>query len=308
MRILTKCKMLALGLAAAVAVIAGGMPKAHAADGYVGLTMSPMNQMLILDPGDVYTGSFSIMNQQDNAVALNYDILIESFYRNDDNEAIFEDVNGMGQIADWITVDSPESGTLAPGELAKIYYTINVPMDAPAGGQYASIIASSSSNGDGAGNSVNLKESIAMAYTVMAEITGDTIHQGEIVEADVPSFLFDGNIAGSSRIKNTGNVHGVASYTLQVFPLFSGEEIYTNEENPQLKTIFPGQTLYNETTWSETPAIGIYNVVYTIEFEGVTKQVSKLVVKCPIWLLFVIAFAIVAIIIYFVVRAKNRKK
>ena len=275
----------------------------------VGFSMSPMNQHLILEPGETYEGSFSLMNPANNSAEVSFDLLVRSFYKDESGTAVFEDFNGTGKIADWITINSPTSGVINPGQSINVLYSVTVPSDAPAGGQYGSITAVSSPSKDNdGGTSATIRESVAMAYTIYAEITGNTIHQGEISGVNVPSFLFDGNIFGSSTIKNTGNVHGSAKYKLQVYPLFSNEEIYTNEENPDAKIVFPQRTVYNETIWENTPPVGIFNVVYTVEFEGVTEQVSKMVIKCPIWLLFIIIFAVVALIIWIVLRAKNKGK
>lgn len=279
--------------------------------GGIGISMSPPNQKIILNAGGSYTGSFRVSNSQNNEGDFKYKVDIIPFYVNNNDYIVYEDTENYNQIVNWTSV-SPSSGVLPLGETEQINFTIDVPSDAPAGGQYMAITVSSDSSGtkDSGENSelgLNMTQNISMAHIVYAEIAGTTTHQGEIINANAPSFLLSGNIMGTSTIKNTGNVHGVAKYTLQVFPLFSNEEIYTNEEAPETKTILPDRTIYNETVWNDTPAVGIFNVIYTVEFEGVTQQVSKMVIKCPIWLLFIIIFAIAAIIIYFVMRAKSRK-
>lgn len=277
------------------------------------ISLSPLNASLILNPGDKYEGSFSVINQAQNDEDLSYKAEVIPYYVNEDY-SVTNEPNSYTQITDWISI-TPKSGTITPNNSQTIHYSINVPHDAPAGGQFAairvSVDSSNSKKTDEDSSNVRTAAGIGvsygMAYLIYAEIAGTSVHQGEIMDASVPSFMLSGNIIGSSSIKNTGNVHSKAKYTLQVFPLFSDEEIYTNEEKPQTKTILPDRTLYNETIWADTPAFGIFNVVYTVEFEGVTEQVSKMVIKCPIWFLFIIIFVIAAIIIYFVVRAKSRK-
>jgi len=281
------------------------------AEGY-GITMSPLNQRIILTPGEKYAGTFTISNSLTNTSELKYGVVVQPFFVDDDYNIQYDEVGDLNQIVNWTTTDI-KSGTLAVGGAQKINFTIDVPKDAPAGGQYEAIIITSVNdveNGESSNDKVgtNINQTIGMAQIIYAEIAGTTRRSGEVVSTNIPSFIFDGNISAESTIKNTGNTHGEATYTLQVFPLFSNEEVYTNEETPTAKTILPNRTLTNVSTWDQTPMVGIFNVKYTVEFEGVTTEVTKLVIKCPLWLFFIIIFVIIAIITWLVVRAKNRKK
>ena len=280
----------------------GGMIPVYADSG---ITLSPMNTRVVLTPGETYEGSFIVANPARNDEPYTFGTSVVPFFVNDNYEVTFGTTEKYSQIVDWTTVVE-QSGTLEPNESTKIHYVINVPEDAPAGGQYVAINVGSINNSDQK-EGINLKITYGVAYIIYAEIAGSTDRSGEIVEIDMPSFLLDGNIKASAAIKNTGNVHDLATYTMQVYPLFSGEEIYTNEEEPERMVILPGRTYLKDTIWEETPSMGIFNVVYTVEFEGTTAQVKKLVIKCPIWLLFIIIFAIIALIMYFFVRSKNRK-
>ncbi len=268
--------------------------------------MSPMYEKISLNPGENYSSSFTITTPSQATSDFHYKVSVQSYYRDENNSAIFEDVDGRGQMKDWIKLNSPDTGVLKPNGYAVINFTIKVPKTAPAGGQYAVITVGSATSEVPDNQGVNIQESVAIGYTIYAEITGTTIKQGEIIDANVPSFLFSGKISGTSAIKNTGNVHSDATYKLQVFPLFSDEEVYTNEEKPDTRLVLPNRTVYNETTWDETPWFGIFNVVYTVEFEGVESQVSKMVIVCPLWLLSIIVLAIIALIIWGVMTFKKR--
>lgn len=278
------------------------------ADNKVGFTVSPLTESIVLEPGSSYSSSIKVSNPGTSQNDIQYEVEVQPFFVDEEYNTIFEDVGNRSLMTNWITIDSSKNGVISPNETNEVIFTINVPSDAPAGGQYADIRVVSANVGNGEENGSAIGEKIAIGHLIFAEVAGDTVRQGEIITAEVPGFLLSGDVKGIATIKNTGNVHSAATYKLQVFPLFSNEELFTNEEDPDKKTILPDRTLYNETVWEKTSSIGIFNVIYTVEFEGVTTQVSKIVIKCPIWLMFIILFVVFLLIFYFVVKIKNRKK
>ena len=284
---------------------------AFADDNSYGIGVSPMKEQIVLDPGEVYSGSFMISNPASNTSGVNYEVRVSPFYATEAYDITYEQTGDYNQIVDWITLGDT-SGVLLPNSTQEIKFKIDVPKDAPAGGQYAAIIVqsrtgSNESNAE-ASTGIRINQAMGVAHTIFAEITGTTKRDGEIVSTNLPSFLTNGKIVGSSTISNTGNVHGTAKYKMQVFPLFSGEEVFTNEEDPETSIILPDRTHYHETVWSDTPPMGIFNVVYTTEYEGLTNQVSKLIIICPVWLLSIIVFAVIALIVWIIIRVKSRKK
>lgn len=309
-------RVVVVAAVAVFGIVSSAIPAVFATTGNA-LTVSPMVQNVILNPGESQKVSFRVSNPAEAMHDMAYELSVEPFYMSEQNELIYQAEGGMNDITDWISFDVPTEGKIEPNNVEEIVLTINVPESAPAGGQYFSVMVtekneednvddSSSSTGDTRGTSI--KETWRMAHLIYAEVTGDVTRQGEVIDASVSSFLLSGAIKGTSSVKNTGNVHGDAKYTLRVFPLFSDEEVYTNEENPATKTILPNRTVYEELAWDETPAIGIFNVVYTVEFEGAKAEVAKMVIVCPLWLLFLIIFAAVALVIWIAMKVKNGPK
>ena len=284
----------------------------NAASGH-GVTMSPMVSNIVLHPGETQSGSFMISNPASETEETNYEVSVDSFYADEKGETIFDVDGDMSRMAKWIKIDSPTTGSIKPNESKDINYQIDVPSDAPAGGQYATIFVTMKGQNDdkkeeGSGSGTSIEENWRMAYLIYAEVAGDTIRKGDISNVDVPGFIFSGKIKGTSSVKNTGNVHEKAEYRLKVFPLFSNEEIYTNEEHPATKTILPDRMVYNETAWDNTPPMGIFNVVYTVGFGESKAEVSKMVIVCPVWMLFIIFFVIVMLIFWIVMRVKKRNQ
>ncbi len=278
------------------------------------MTVSPPYQKIILVPGETYKNSLSVFNSSNSTRDLKYAVEVGSFsqHKNDLSEDDYGSidhisVSSYNQIMDWIKLDNT-GGKLAPGVSAEIGYTIEVPKDAPAGGQYATILVidETTSGLPGEGN-IAIDQKFQFASIIYAEVAGQTREEGDILDNSMPSFMLNGPLTASSMVKNSGNVHTDAEYTLQVWPLFSGEEICTNEEKPETSLILPETERYHTQT-CDLPSIGIFKAKQTVKIFGEVSIVERTVIVCPLWLLFVIIFAIIALILWIFMRTKNRKK
>lgn len=258
-----------------------------------------------LKPGQTVTGVFQVRNTGTKEFSFEIGAFPYSV-TDEDYSPDYETQTKYNNIADWVTF-SQDEGTLEPGEKVEITYAIVVPKDVPAGGQYA-MIGAMTTGEDAAleGSGVVTVQRVGML--LYSEIDGETRREATIEENNIPGILFNPPITGTSIVENTGNVHATAEYSLQVFPLFGNEEVYTNEEDPVKLTILPETRRYNEVSWDGAPKLGIFKVVQTIKLLDETSVTEKLVFICPIWFLFIIALILFCVIFWIVSRIRGRHK
>lgn len=276
------------------------------------MTISPPNQKIVLVPGETFNGSIEVSNSNDSPSELKYSVTIGSYglVRDENGVADYEDIDtdtvtGHNQMMDWIKLDK-KSGTVKPNETDVVPFKIEVPNDAPAGGQYATIIVQNDTNDGQAEKGLNVQEVVRFAASISAEVAGETRKEGAILENNIPAFVFNNPLIASSTVQNSGNVHTDAKYVLQVWPLFSEEEICTNEEEPSESMIMP-ETERMHTEECNLPAFGIFRARQTVEIFGEKSVAEKTLLVCPLWLLFIVIFAIVALVIWIVTRVKGKK-
>lgn len=278
------------------------------------MTISPPSQRVILTPGEDYEGSISVSSSSTAKNDLVYSVTIGAFgYVRDENGNVdYDDVDtdtitSYNQIMDWIELKK-DKGTVMRGETEAIPFVIHVPEDAPAGGQYATIIVQDDTNiGATGGEGVAFESKVRFASNLVAEVTGETRNEGVIVDNDIPGFLMNNQLTATSTVKNDGNVHTDAEYVLQVWPLFGDEEICTNEEDPDTSLVMPDTDRYHAQTCS-LPSVGIYRAKQTVKIFGEVSVVEKTVIACPLWLLFLILFAVIALIIWIVSKVHGGKR
>lgn len=269
------------------------------------LQVTPTKQKLSLEPGQTYESSYTIMNI--GALEFTYTAEATPYSVNDQTYGgNYETRKNYNQIADWITFnESEKTGKIQPGQSKEVHFTINVPKDTPAGGQYAAIMASTS---DGNTDDANIKTVNRVGMILYASVAGKTRDEGSIKSNNIPGFLFEGPLAATALVENTGNVENTAKYTFRVWPLFGKETVYNNEESPVSLDIIPETTRFSSISWEEISPIGIYWAQQIVDYAGQTDTVEKFVIICPLWLLFVIFALIFFIIFWLVSRARGRKR
>ena len=267
------------------------------------LQVSPSKQQLGgLEPGEVREGSFKVQNI--GAGAFDFKVYASSYEVKGENyDPVFDGSKDGLKIANWFTF-SQDTGHLESDTEVTINYTIRVPQNAPGGGQYGAIMVETVKEND---DKSNIQAISRVGMVIYSHINGEINRCTRILENKLPSFLFNPPIFGESRVENCGNVDAELSVSLKVYPFFSNEEIYTNEEKPTVLNTLPATKRYHKELWTNSPAIGIFNVEQIIKYGSETKTERKLVIVCPVWLIVLIVLFILSVIFWLVARNRERK-
>ena len=267
------------------------------------LQVSPSTQQLGgLEPGEEREGSFKVQNV--GSGPFDFKVYASAYeVKNENYDPVFDGEKDRLKISNWFTF-SQERGHLESDTEVTITYRIKVPADAPGGGQYGAIMVETENSKD---NSSNIQAISRVGIIIYSHINGEINHCTRILENKLPSFLFNPPIFGETRVENCGNIDAELKTSLKVYPFFSNEEIYSNEEKPTAANTLPNTKRYNKETWSNSPSIGIFNVEQTIQYGSETKVERKLVIICPIWLIVLIILFILSVIFWIAVRIREHK-
>ena len=278
----------------------------------VSVGVSPSSQEINLEAGKETEGSFRIINPMTSDEKIDYVVRVVPYtVINSSYDADFDATSDFTEISNWIFLPK-DSGTLNPGESIDCPFVVKVPKNAPAGGQYAAIVVEIPNDDKQEEKGVSLSTRARLATLIYASVAGETYRDGAILLNHIPTYILNSPLSATSLVENTGNVHQTVTYTLQVFPLFSDEEVFTNEEKPKKATVIPGTKLQNEIFWEESPTLGVFRVRQTINFNGKESIEEGIVFLCPKWFFMaVLIFALLCIfwIVYrIIVRRKIQKR
>lgn len=265
--------------------------------------ITPTVQRLELDPGNTYEGVITVVNSGDKE--FDFGTFIRPYSVTGDNyDPDYDSVTAHTQITDWITLNS-STGHLAPGASAEVKYTIKVPQDVPAGGQYCTIFAGT---GDSANDGDMFKPIGSVGTVILAQVNGETRRAGTYRDQQLSQFVMFGPFSARASFENTGNVDYTVTSTLTARNFFTGNYDFDNSEAPSQLTVFPDKPRTIALAWPDQPLLGIYNVTYNIKFLDQDHTLTRVVIFCPIWVILLFVGLIVFLVIYAVLDRKRRKR
>lgn len=272
----------------------------------VSFSVRPLSNNLEIEAGETATGEITIINPDYATGTLNYKISVAPYsVAGEGYKADLVSTNEYTAITDWIIL-SETTGSLEPGEKRTIEYTINVPENAPSGGQYSAILVDSlPTETDEQSTITNIFE---ITHIIYANIAGETVHEAAILSNDIPTFVTKTPVTARTTLSNYGNTHEYANINLVVKNALNGETIYSEEETDVTEIIMPNTTRLFEREITNLPSLGVIEVTQSVLYNDETSTTTSLVYICPLWFALLVAATIIVIIAAIIKVIRNRPK
>lgn len=290
----------------------GAQPATALAPGEVVMSLTPSEQDIELKAGATYHGSVEVSN----IGSLPFKITVSAspyYVKNDNYEPDFDSESTYTQLYHWLRLPKREL-FINPGQSLTVPFEVEVPKDAVGGGQYAAIMLRADGGSD-ADDANAMKLTSQLAAILRGHVSGAEVQlSGELLDHSLPQFMFNHELAASQTVKNTGNTDFKVTQTLTVCNFFTGHEVINpnsvdSDGRPigtSVATILPGTSRTGILVWDGAPQLGLFRVEQTINFLDQSYLYSTVVFLCPLWLLFVVSVAILALIFYLITRFCRR--
>ena len=286
-------------------------------DGQVGLKVTPVSERVQLNSGETIDKEITVVNQNDadtkiRVYAAPYSVEGVDYSPNFSNDTV------RNQIVRWIEFDSEEGKVVdddgvtkyefpAPSQTeVKVSYSINVPDDAPDGGQYAVIFIESVNDENSSQGTSGISAVYRIGVIILANINGVTRDGAEIISTSFPFFYTSGDrriIYGEATVKNTGNTDFPFTQTLKVSTIF-GRELFNDSRSLE---VFPETERTNRIEFADTPMIGIFKASYSVIILDQVQEKEQIVIVVPTFVLIILLVLLTIVIVWLIIFLRKRK-
>lgn len=300
------CSLIALLLAVGLTSPASALEA-----GDIGIQVKPSEQEIELLPGETFQGTIDVKNI--GRLEFTFTLSMRPYQvKNDAYDPDFSTENDYTELANWVTFPQSEY-RIEPGVEITVPFTVTVPDDVPGGGQYAAIIVETRDSIDESATFRTVSQLAALLY---AHVEGEEHVGGVLMAHSMPRFLLGSPFTVSETVKNDGNVDFHVNHTLTIYNFFTNAEVLTpTSVDEQNKTpgyaspiVLPATSRTNTLTWEGAPQLGVFRAIQTISFLDQSYTYESVVILCPIWLAAAVGLLIATMIIWLIIRIRNRRR
>lgn len=256
------------------------------------LIVAPARQTVAIDPGKVENLQIKFFNESISPITGNIKVVDFIVTGKDGAPILLED-----QVNDWVKLPY-ERASIPSGEVLRINFKVQVPVNAIPGGRYAAIIFEQTGQ-------INQSSNTESASAVSSRIVGlvSIRVNGPIVESSfvnvfkLPKFLEFGKIPVYLEIMNKGGYHINPKGQITLTNWMGKEIERTTLED---KNIFPNAKRVYETELGKTWMFGRYKVGLIASYGETGKT---LIANDFVWIIPVTAIAIVIFSILIIILA-----
>ncbi len=162
------------------------------------LSIEPLRQELILQPGQSITGHLFVRNSGKSQITVS--LHAEDFgIVNEQYDYSFSASESLGK---WVNLGQNGS-SLDPGQVKNFTYTVGAPNNTEPGAKYIAIFAQVK-NTPRDGSIATIEKAGSLLYIT---VPGATVKQGTVTDFNLPHLSFSRDVDWNLRIRAQGNVH-----------------------------------------------------------------------------------------------------
>ncbi len=243
----------------------------------------PIRSEFSVKPGASVSGEITVLNE--TTKDFRAEPVIKVFYKNDETgfpvypskEELDEE--GLADFSEWI--DLPKEPVLVPaGGSASVKYTVKVPLDAEAGGKYATVAYQPVKE-----SRPGVAVSVRAASLLFVNVEGDVVREGEISRFSLPENLrTDQPFQFEVSFQNTGNTHLKPSGWIEIVDRKTGKALkeiasYVDPEtggekigdripvNLRQKNVLPGSLRTFQGEWGKGVKEGEFEAILSLSYD-----------------------------------------
>ncbi len=228
------------------------------------VSVSPLRQMVIIDPGSAQVVSITVENDTDETVAIVPNV--DAF--------TIDSTTGRAQFGatdaavQWVHAE-PQEVILKAKEKENISFTISVPPDAAPGGHYLALFAQTKQDNQ------HVAVGTRIGSLLFLTVSGD-VREELVIEQFAPEALsvFTSPVTLHVRLRNTGNTHVQPKGYVSVYTM-ANKEILRVPVNASERKVLPGGLFKEDVV---VPLDNVYGGRATAHLDvryGITDQTNR---------------------------------